>query len=89
MSGNKYPLVEITWEDSRQPSVGWEFVKEADIPDICECKTVGYIVKQTKRKMVVAQSIGDLQSKKMQVNGLTTIPMRCVSRIVSLDTKTK
>ncbi len=80
----KYSLVEIVWEDSRSPSVGWQFIQKADIPNICKCKTVGYLMKKTKRKVVVAQSIGDVRSNQVQVNGFMTIPMRCVMKIVKL-----
>lgn len=84
-----YSLIEIVWEDSRSPNVGWQFTKEADMPDICKCKTVGYLIEKTKKKVVVAQNVGDLHSNQVQVNGLMTIPMRCVihMKIVKLKKK--
>ncbi len=73
-----YKLVEIEWEDSRLPTSEWQFIKNANISTICKCKTVGYLIKRTNKKITVAQSIGDLNSNLSQANGIMTIPACCV-----------
>ena len=76
----KIKLIKVTWEDSRNPAAGWRFLKGLETPGICLCVTVGYLVKKTKKKLVLAQSL----TRDNQVNGLTTIPRRCVIESVDL-----
>lgn len=74
----KFSLIEIYWEDCRSPAAGWEFLGMAKLPKTCKCRTVGYLIKKTKSRIVVAQNVGDLKSQDPQMSCLTTIPTRCI-----------
>lgn len=56
---NKLPIVEVLWWDA-QSVHGWDTLpgwrKEKAL---AECRTVGYLVKRTKREIVMAQGIAD------------------------------
>jgi len=74
----KFTLVEVYWVDSRQTSPSWEFIKSMKLPKICKCRSVGYLIKKTKCKIVIAQNVGDLASENPQGSGFFTIPTKCV-----------
>lgn len=48
-------LIEIEWVDSTS-STGWEH--DTDL-ELSTCKTVGYMTRKTKDKIVLAQSVSD------------------------------
>lgn len=53
---NKYPIVEVTWEDHRGHS---DAVELEDIADLCVIQSVGYLVKTTKRTVSLSQELHD------------------------------
>ena len=54
------PLVIVRWEDSAQPIPRWQHLSELDPPDIVECATVGWLIRDDDKVKVVAQSIGGI-----------------------------
>lgn len=56
----KLPLVEVSWVDSASTN-GWRGKQEPDdVP--CKCRTVGYLLKRTKRTLTVAQNLSEFGS---------------------------
>lgn len=47
---NKYPLVEITWED-HWSQAGWHDPTKPLVP--AEYKSVGYLIKKTRKEVVI------------------------------------
>ena len=80
---NKYKLVKVEWEDSRQPVPEWQWLEDFEHPDIVRCVTVGFLIKDGKNQKAICQNIGDYK-KDMQVSGVITIPSSCISNIVTL-----
>lgn len=74
----------IEWEDSAQPSSAWGWVDELSDPAPVLCQTVGFLVKETERCLVLALSIGDATSERPQANGVMQIPRSAVVRLTSL-----
>ena len=79
----KFPLVRITWEDSRQPQPEWQFLEDIEEQNPVNCVTVGYLIKDTKKSKLICQNIGDYD-KNMQVSGIITIPCTCIYTICNL-----
>lgn len=72
-------VVEVTWYDAISMR-GWRdkatYAKQKAAP----CRTVGYIIKKTKREMVLAQTQGG-----DEINGSMTIPRDWVQKIRKLS----
>ncbi len=80
------PLVLIRWEDSRQPLSGWQHLSDLKLPNVCECATVGWLLKDEPDRKVVAQSMGGITSEHdIQAMGIVVIPTRCVLSIEHLE----
>ena len=84
-TANPYPCVLVEWEDSAQPSSAWGWVDEISHPEPVLCQTVGFLVKETERCLLVALSIGDALSERPQANGVMQIPRSAVVSLTSLS----
>lgn len=69
-------LVLVEWVDSTS-STGWE--NDPDL-ELSICKTVGYLTRKTKEKVVLAQSISDNNN----VDNKFAIPRGCIQSIKEL-----
>jgi hypothetical protein len=75
---NKANLVAVIWNDAESNS-SWCSIEEIDKVVAPECITVGFLVKKTKKVVVVLSTIDK------HVNGsYTLIPRGCVKRIRKL-----
>jgi hypothetical protein len=61
-------IVYLKWVDS----TSWEGWKNLPLTDskMCEIETIGYVIKETKKKIVIAHSI----SNANHTNGILSIP---------------
>jgi hypothetical protein len=83
---NNCPLVIVRWEDSAQPIERWQHLSELVLPDIVECATVGWLIRDDDKVKVVAQSFGGINAEdNMQASGVMAIPARCVISIEILE----
>lgn len=73
---HKYRKAEIIWVDSHGITGGWEFWEDLESMLPCECKSVGYVIDETKEYVTLAQSISD-----SQVLGRMTIPRCSIKKI--------
>lgn len=74
MNFNKCDLVRIHWRDASSYE-GWQL--ETDYKcKLAKCITVGYLIKNTKRKYVVINNIGN-----DQISGMVCIPKDWVIRV--------
>lgn len=78
-----YPIL-VEWEDSAQPSSAWSWVDEISDPKPVLCQTVGFLVKETDRCLLLALSIGDATSERPQANGVMQIPRSAVVKLTYL-----
>jgi hypothetical protein len=69
----KYPMVLIEWLDSRQPSTGWQFVENMEIPMPCKCLSVGWLLAEGENQTVIAAHRNDMDQDD-QVMGVMVIP---------------
>lgn len=67
------PLVLIEWLDSRQPSQGWQFLEDIDMPKACKCMSVGWLLDEDAGRVVIAAH-RNVQDKDNQVMGVMVIP---------------
>jgi hypothetical protein len=81
---NECPLVLIRWEDSRQPVRTWQFLSDIELPETCECVSVGWLLKDEPDRKVVAQSLGGTEDDA-QAMGVMVIPTRAVISIERLE----
>lgn len=77
----KYDLVEIIWEDASDAEQGW--TKDVDDDEPALALSVGFLVKQTKERVYLAQ---DLDSEGHH-NGRGKIPRGMVRQIKVLRKK--
>lgn len=83
------PLVIVRWEDSAQPVARWQHLAEMDMPEVVECATVGWLIRDDDKVKVVAQSMGGINTDdNIQTSGVMAIPARCVISIERLQETT-
>lgn len=68
--------VEIEWVDSRMAFCGWENEDEACDFELSQCKTTGYVIKETEDEIIVVSSYGG-----GLIAGKSIIPKGCIKRI--------
>ena len=79
---NRCPLVLVEWEDSRQPSSQWQYISSLDMPTVCRCVSVGFLLHEEDGIKVLAANMGDIDSEDdMQVTGVIAIP-ECSIKLV-------
>lgn len=84
------PLVIVRWEDSAQPVPRWQHLADLEMPQIVECATVGWLIRDDDKVKVVAQSMGGINTDdNIQTSGVMAIPARCVISIERLEEATE
>lgn len=68
-------LVLIEWLDSRQPESQWQYTSDVKGGGHLVCRSVGWLLKDSKKTKVLAQNFGD---DAQQVSGVMRIPTCCV-----------
>lgn len=78
-------LVMIDWVDSAQPLGAWRFLDSLPPIDAVICKSVGWLVGQTKLVKMLAPNVAlDDKGGYEQGSGFIRIPVRCIVRIKNL-----
>lgn len=72
------PIVLVEWEDSSQALPQWQWMSGIQLPGICRCLTVGFLIKDNKKEKAIALSIAD---GAKQASGIMSIPTSCIIRI--------
>lgn len=75
---SKYKIVKVEWEDSRQPQGNWQQISYLEDTEVCKCTSVGYLVYDDKKVIILAPNIAELSGEDLQVAGTIRIPARCV-----------
>lgn len=80
---NKLVLVE--WVDSVQPVSSWRLLDDLPALEIVECVSVGWLVNKSRKVLMLAPNIGDIESgSTAQASGFIRIPTAAVTRIAEL-----
>ncbi|WHI46569.1 hypothetical protein [Microbulbifer sp. VAAF005] len=74
-------LVRVEWVDSAQPYSQWSHIDDLPPLEIVECWTVGWLVAESKDVLMLAQSLGDVNTSSAQASGLMRIPRACVKKV--------
>jgi len=69
--------VEIHWQDTRSDT-RWTSLSRARRATPVQCRTVGYVIKSTARRLVLAHTIGD------KACDYTAIPVGCITEVIEL-----
>lgn len=80
----KYRLVKITWQDSRHPFSGWQWVDEMKEIEPTICESVGWLVKEDEKVLILAASITTDSDGDSQVSGVVDIPKRAIDDVEDL-----
>ena len=84
-----HKLVLIEWDDSRQPVGSWHHLEDWDSVSACQCKSVGYLVKDDSNVKALAQNLADIDNEDLaQASGVITIPNKCIEKMVELSSPT-
>lgn len=75
---NTKPIVLIEWEDSAQAVPQWQWLEGATSPPLARCRSVGFLIRDTKNEKVLAISEAN---NFEQVSGIITVPSRCVTKL--------
>lgn len=80
-----YPLVLIEFRDATQPDNGWVTVEEYELPADSVCQSVGFIIRENKHEVALAQTITDYHDELTpQVIGVFRIPKSAIVRTIKL-----
>lgn len=90
MGNNRYPLVYIEWEDAYSVPQTWHTEEEmtgilADESFIV--RQVGFILKETKTFIVLANMVNALNLSDNQYSGLHRIPKGCLLKRKNISIK--
>jgi hypothetical protein len=77
----KHPRVEVRWQDHVFSSGEYDKV---DDKRLAEQKSVGYLMKKTKKVLVIAQSRATFRSGRKAYNETLTIDMRTKPKVRKL-----
>lgn len=84
----KNKLVIVEWEDSAQPTPGWEYRRGWKVGPVIKIATAGWLVHDGKKIKAVAQNVGGLDRKVApQMCGIIHIPTRCIISINEMTEK--
>lgn len=90
MNGVPYRLVSVEWEDSFGGG-GWSPADEAtaNVPQVC--RSVGWLIAESKSRIVVAPhlSLENELHDRLDVSGEMTIPKKSIRRIKVLHPDSK
>ena len=83
---NDARLVLVEWVDSRSPASHWEPLRDAAEGEVCECVSVGFLVKDSDEIKILVPNMADVEDEtSLQASGAITIPSCAVRRIVDLE----
>lgn len=80
----KYKIVIVKWDDSRQPQGHWRELSSFNDLDVAKCISVGFLIRKNKKVTVLAQNIADLNEEDMQGAGIIQIPTAAITKITTL-----
>lgn len=85
-SAQKQPqLVQVEWEDSARPMPEWMHLSDAPKLEVIECVSVGWLIGENKRILMLAPNIGDRDNgNNAQACGFIRIPRKAILRITRL-----
>lgn len=79
-------LVLVEWLDSTQPTSNWCFLSDAPELETIECVSVGWIIQENEKVLMLASNIGDYESGDgAQCCGCIRIPKVSITRTVRLS----
>ena len=82
-------LVLVEWEDSAQPVSSWHHINDAPSLEIVQCVSVGWLVGDSDRVIMLAPNIGDIENGDgAQGSGFIRIPKAAITKKVSLEEAT-
>lgn len=87
MSKDKYPLVYIEWEDAYSVPDTWHTEDQMTgiLDDECFLvKQAGFVLKETKDFIVLANQVNELNLSTDQYSGLHRIPIGCLRKKINL-----
>ena len=82
-------LVKVEWEDSAQPTTSWRYLEDAPSLEIINCQSVGWLIQQDDKVIMLAPNIGDIENgEAAQGSGFIRIPKRAITKIDQLTDST-
>ena len=81
---NGYKIVLVEWEDSQRPLSPWQWIDDYSLPDAVLCRSVGFLIAQTKKALALAPNLGDVECERAQASGIIRIPRSAVRKITNL-----
>jgi hypothetical protein len=70
----KERLILVEWEDSVRPLPDWCHLDDLPALEIVQCVSVGFIVAETNRVLMLAPNLGDVGTGNAQASGCIRIP---------------
>ena len=84
MPNNDNPIL-VEWIDSAQPVAAWMFLDNMPRMEVIECVSVGWLVAETDKVLMLAPNLGDVESEgAAQGSGFIRIAKSAVTRRVVL-----
>lgn len=84
-----HELVLVEWEDSAQPTSNWRYLNDVPALEVIQCVSVGWLVGENERVMMLAANIGDYESGEgAQGSAFIRIPKCSITRVAQLKEST-
>ncbi len=80
-----HKLILVEWLDSRVSDSGWQFLTDTKEPDACKVQTIGWLIKQGKNAILLAQCLSDEGEEHQQTGGRATIARCQIQKILDLS----
>lgn len=80
MIPKKTKLELIEWEDSYNNDMSWKLIKDIPDPAPMICASVGWVIKETKKNIIIAPHISDIKEYRTlgTTCGCLTIPKSAI-----------
>ncbi|MDC1513902.1 hypothetical protein N8456_07400 [Porticoccaceae bacterium] len=88
MSKEDNPIL-VEWIDSARPISDWMFMEDMPRMEVIECVSVGWLVAETDKVLMLAPNLGDVETEgSAQASGFIRIPKSAVTRRITLVEQT-
>ncbi|MFA0813890.1 hypothetical protein [Microbulbifer epialgicus] len=77
-------LVRVEWVDSAQPYPQWSHLEDLPSLEPVKCCTVGWLIAESEEVLMIAQSVGEVNTDNAQASGLMRIPRASVKSLLQL-----
>lgn len=81
----KYPVIYVEWQDSGLIQGRWQFIEDLGDQECHQMHSVGFLLKETKKEIVLLPNLGSIDTDMEQFAGGIIIPKSCITKRKNLQ----